>query len=228
MEIDSTLRNLLAEKKMTLQQLADASDVPIETIRNIYYGKVDDPKIQTLLKISKALDVSVNYLCGEVKYTNEEQQLLKLYRNSSDHGKAVIRLFAQAESDMSDYERESDKHFISCLIPIGHVHDGVKYHSCNSVIIETDSYDAFIAFEITTDYFSPVYCSGDRLLLNNRFPYEGEHAVFLIDGYTYLRQYHKHDNGYTLQCLNGLGKDMTFERLDSVQCIGTVIGIIRA
>ena len=42
-EIDSILRTVLASRNITLQQLAEKSDMPLETIRNIYYGKIKNP-----------------------------------------------------------------------------------------------------------------------------------------------------------------------------------------
>lgn len=225
--LNYTLKDIMNKRNLTLLELAELCDVPIETLHNIYYGKTTDPKASTLLKMSQKLDLSINYLCGDINYKDDEKALLKHYRNSSSRGKSVIQLFAKVESDMSDKERISDKYIITCLIPIGTVTDGIKYHSCNSVKIETDNPDAFLAIEITTDYFSPTYCMGDRVLLANRFPNDGEYAVFLIDDYAYLRQYQKHDSGYTLRCVNSLGKDMTFKRLDGIQCIGTLIGLTR-
>lgn len=43
MEIDSTLHHVMAVRDLTLQQLSDESGVPLETIRNIYYGKIENP-----------------------------------------------------------------------------------------------------------------------------------------------------------------------------------------
>lgn len=43
MEIGSTLRNVMAVRDLTLQQVSDESGVPLETIRNIYYGKIENP-----------------------------------------------------------------------------------------------------------------------------------------------------------------------------------------
>lgn len=181
-----------------------------------------------MLKLSKALDLSVNYLCGNIMYKHDEKILIDHYRNASEHGKAVIRLFAKVESMMSDHERKADKYLIPCLIPIGLVTDGIKYHSCDSVKIETDNPNAYLAIEINTNYFAPKYCTGDRILLENRFPKDLEYAVFMADDRAYFRQYLKYDEGYVLRCINGRGADMLFKRMDEVECIGTLTGIIRA
>ena len=173
-DLSDTLRYVMANRNLTLQQLADNSNLPIETLRNIYYEKSHDPKVSTVLKLSQALDLSVNYLCGDHLYKVDEEALIHNYRNASNRGKAVIKLFAQIESNMTTSERDSDKYIIPCLIPIGIITDGLKYHSCDSVKIETQNPDAFLAIEITTNNFAPAYCEGDRILLENRFPNDNE------------------------------------------------------
>ena len=39
------IRDLMIEQDISLQKLADTSGVPFETLRNIYYQKVKDPKV---------------------------------------------------------------------------------------------------------------------------------------------------------------------------------------
>lgn len=229
MKTSDVLKHVMTKREITMQQLAEQSGVPIETIRNIYYNKICDPKSSTILKLSLALDLSMNYLMGDLHYKDDEKELLANYRAASDRGKAVIRLFAKVERSMTDQERSADnKYVIPCLIPIGNVTDGIAYHSCDSVKIETDNADAYLAIEITTNNFAPAYCTGDRILLANRFPNDGERAVFLHNGTAYFRQYVKHDDHYRLRCIHGRGTDMIFDRMDQIDCIGTLIGIIRS
>lgn len=226
-DLADTLHHVMAKRNLTLQQVADDSNLPIETLRNIYYEKSHDPKVSTVLKLSQALDLSVNYLCGHHLYKEDEEILIRNYRAASNRGKAVIKLFAQIESNMTASERDSDKYIIPCLIPMGIITDGLEYHSCNAIKIETQYPHAYLAIEITTNNFAPLYCKGDRILLENRFPSNTECAVFMSKGKAYLRQYFEKDNGYCLHCLNNRGVDMNFDRMDAVDCIGTLIGIIR-
>ena len=43
------IRDLMIEQDISLQKLADTSGVPFETLRNIYYQKVKDPKVSDCL-----------------------------------------------------------------------------------------------------------------------------------------------------------------------------------
>lgn len=226
--LSTILKELLNERHMTLQELADAAGIPMETMRNIYYNKVRDPKVSTMIAISKTLNVSVNYLMSEEIFNEEETAIIKNYRKCGIHGKSIIELVAKYESNISKTERDTlEKHKVPCLIPIGNVYDGIVYNSCEVVDVYTVLPEAYLAVEITTNFFAPTYCKGDRILLENRFPANGEHAVFAKDNRAYCRKYVETDGKYVLECLNGRGEDMVLQRMNEVECIGTCIGLIR-
>ena len=95
------IRDLMIEQDISLQKLADTSGVPFETLRNIYYQKVKDPKVSTAFQLAQALGVTVEYLLGENKYLEceqEEEEIIKNYRECGNHGRAVIRIVARFES----------------------------------------------------------------------------------------------------------------------------------
>ena len=222
-----TLNEVMAERNLSIQEVAEMSELPYETVRNIYYGKVTDPKVSTLMALSNALGLSVNHLMGDTSYNKEEKELLSLYNKASERGRAVIRLFAKVECDLTEKERQSDTYIVPCLIPIGTVEDGIKYHNCDSIKIEVSDPKVYLAIEITTNYFATAYCKGDRILLENRFPKSGERAVIMKDGIAYFRLYIEEESGIKLRCLNGNGEDIVIKRADEISCIGTCIGVAR-
>lgn len=57
------IKEAMAEKQVTSAWLADKIGISKVAMSNIVTGK-NDPSIDTLLKISEALDVSVNFLLG--------------------------------------------------------------------------------------------------------------------------------------------------------------------
>jgi len=60
--IQTTLRKLREEKGLSQEKLARLSDVANNTIIKIEGGKNQNPTLDTLKKISKALEVSVDDL----------------------------------------------------------------------------------------------------------------------------------------------------------------------
>ena len=225
--LSTTLKNLLDEKEMKYEELAEQAGIPLETMRNLYYGKVKDPKASTLLAISRVLNVTVNYLLGEEFISPDESRLISHYRKCGRHGKSVMQLVGKYESAMAISERKAnDKHKIPCMIPLGHVVDSFKYGSSETIQIETNVPEAFLAFEVTNNNYLPTYCKGDRILLADRFPEHGERAMFMVDGKVYLRQFIERYSRYILKSFNSQGQHIEVVRMNEVQCIGTVIGVM--
>lgn len=63
--LSKRLKEILGERGLSIYNFAETCDLPVETVRNIYYGKTTDPKVSTVMQMSKALDMSVNYLMSE-------------------------------------------------------------------------------------------------------------------------------------------------------------------
>lgn len=173
------------------------------------------------------------YLLGENKYLEceqEEEEIIKNYRECGNHGRAVIRIVARFESKAAQNERmniHKMKHRIPCLVPVGKVSDGIYYNSCNVENEYTMIKKVYLAIEITSNSFAPAYCKGDRILLENRFPELGERAVFTDGLKAYFRYFKMKGNDYCLECLNGRGKDIILHRMDEMDCMGTCISVIR-
>ena len=235
--INDTVRNMIQKELvylldkygMSKEELAELSGVPLETVRNLYYGRVENPKASTLLAISRVLKVSVNRLAGERLFSSEEEALIMNHRRCSPHGKNMIEFVARFEADLTKHERETEnKYKIPCIIPIGAVEDGMRYGSGMIKYVDTIEPKAYLAIECNTNRMSPTYCRGDKILLENRFPNSGESAMFFDHEIIYFRQYVEHDKGYTLKSHCMQLKDLEFKRMDNIKCMGTVIGVIRA
>lgn len=235
------IRELMVERDISLTDLAELSGVPFETLRNIYYRKVKDPKVSTAFQLACALGVTVEYLLKDTSPAEEEEEnkeeqesieeeILEYYRECGNHGKAIIRVVARFECMAARKERlnlRKMKHRIPCLIPVGRVGDGIDYNSCNVEDEYTIIKKVYLAIEITNNNFAPTYCKGDRILLENRFPELGERAVFTDGTKAYFRYLKMEGEKYCLKCLNGRGEDMMLRRMDEMDCLGTCISVIR-
>lgn len=223
------LRELMAINKITKEELAEKCDLPLETIRNIYYGKTNDPKVSTVMRIAKVFNLSVNCLMGECQHTPEERALLQYYRACGHHGKSLVLLTAKYEALTAKAEREATGgHNVPCLIPHGDIYHGIIYDNCETQEIHTTNNEAYVAIKITNNCLVPVYCKDDIILISNRFPENNEYGVFYKNGRAYIRRYLEQDGKFMLKCLHNYSKDMTFKRMDEIEYIGTCCGVIRA
>lgn len=227
--LEQRLREILKERKISISDFAEMCDLPLETVRNVYYGRTNDPKISTLLKMGNALNLSVNCLMGQCSHTKEERILLQHYRHCGTHGKSVIELIAKYEAISAKAEREAfEKHKVPCLIPNGNIREGIVYDRCETVEVYTSEKNAYVGIKITNNDLVPVYCKGDIILIENRFPSDQEYGAFFKEDRVYIRQYIEEGGQYRLRCLHRQGKDFILKRMDEIEYIGTCIGVIRA
>lgn len=226
--LSDRLKDLLNARNISITSFADMCDLPIETVRNIYYGRTVDPKVSTVMKMSEALDISVNCLMAKCPHSKEERAIIHYYRNCGNHGKSLILLTSKYEALAAKAERElPDKHKIPCLITRGSILKGISYETCEVEEITTSEQKAFVGVKIDTNELVPIYCKGDILLLENRFPSNGDYAVFYINEKAYLRKYIEEDNRYRLCCIHDVYEDIVLKRMDEVEYVGTCIGVIR-
>lgn len=61
--ISKRLWSILEDQNMTQKELSDASGVTLNTLATILYDK-NTCRVTNLVKISKALMVSMDYICG--------------------------------------------------------------------------------------------------------------------------------------------------------------------
>ncbi|MCI7145825.1 MAG: helix-turn-helix transcriptional regulator [Clostridiales bacterium] len=175
------LKEIMRVKGVDCRELSNSSEVPLETIRNLYYGKVTDPKVSTVTAISKALGCSVNHLMGEEIYTPKEVNLILNYRKCGSHGKALMYLVGRYEAMTARHDCD-DAYVVPCFVPEGAMVDGFEYKCSEVIDVETDCEDVYAAIKVTSNNFMPSFCKGDIILLEDRFPEDGERAVFVIDG----------------------------------------------
>ncbi len=227
-KLSEKLKEELKARNISINEFADICDLPIETVKNVYYGRTPDPKVSTLLKMGKALNLSLNCLLGECPHSKDEQKLLRNYRTCGNHGKSIIALVSKYEALSTKRARESDnKHKIPCLIPKGNMREGIQYDYCEVIDVTTTSKEAYTGIKMITNDLVPLYCKNDIILIENRFPNHNEIGVFYQDGKAYIRRFIEDDNGYILKCLHGFGEDFIFKRLDSLEYIGTCIGAVK-
>lgn len=227
--LSKRVKEFTHEKGWNIEILAEKSNLPYQTVRNVWYGKTPDPHVSTVLQLAKALEVGMNCLLGRCQHTTEEKALLRNFRACGNHGKGLISYIARYEATVTKSEREKlGARPIPCLVPQNRVDEGFTYEDGVTIDIETTNPKALMAVQITSNIYTPKYCKGDKVLLTDIYPEDGEIAFFLSNGVGFAREYHEVNGKHVLKCLIGNREDMVLHRLDEIFCLGTVIGVIRA
>jgi transcriptional regulator with XRE-family HTH domain len=81
MSIGARLKELRVKKNKSLQELADAVGASKAHIWEIERGGSKNPSMDLLTKLAEHFDVSVSYLVGEQPPSEEQEELIVLYRD---------------------------------------------------------------------------------------------------------------------------------------------------
>lgn len=100
------IKQLKSEKKMTNDQLAELTGIPLGTLSKILAGISDSPKLVNIVAIADALGCSLDYLIsGNPENTNnytlssQEIHLVESFRELDAHGRELTLLVLEKEKE---------------------------------------------------------------------------------------------------------------------------------
>ena len=118
------IKALKAQKKITNEQLAEQTGIPLGTLSKILAGMSDSPKLANVVAICRVLDCSLEYIVsGTPENTNNytltqgEIRLVEDYRKLDRFGKDLVELVVAKEAERAEAtateetpaEREGDR-----------------------------------------------------------------------------------------------------------------------
>lgn len=86
----SALKTALETQNMTVSELCEKTEIDVDTCNQYLTGEYA-PTLEHLVELSKALDVSIDYLLGQVpKISQAEKKLLNAFENLSEDNQDII------------------------------------------------------------------------------------------------------------------------------------------
>ncbi len=218
---------MLQHRGMSLKQLAQKAGVPEETIKNIRYGRVDDIKSSTTVKIAAALGCTTDELLGRSFVNQTEINVVQAFRQLSTSSQqfmlSIIRFEAALTRD--DDNGAEIRHEILVFQPTGNMEDGMIYDSTSYISYDVGKYAQLYGedmvncgFLITNDSMQPVYQPGDVVLVCTRPPRSGDIAVMVHrpSGRVYLRKYYP-GTPTVLEPITNYGRPIVWDTTDAAQ-----------
>jgi transcriptional regulator with XRE-family HTH domain len=87
MALKDNLIKLMAEKKITIRELAEKTDISEPTLKRLRSSDDSNPTLEVLMKISTSLDITVNELIGD------KQKVVTIYQDKEFHLAEDIKEF---------------------------------------------------------------------------------------------------------------------------------------
>lgn len=184
---------------MTIVDVANKSDVPINTINSFLHRTSNDMKVSNVAKIAKALNVSIDELIGADTMHELTKESLAVCRTLPQNDLYLVRWFIRY-LDALNQKTEPNKRYISAIIPTLTNNGDFKISSNYEKIEITDLKEPlrskiFVGCRITSDYYMPHYIPGDIILIaNDRPPKPNENVIVRTEKYLFIAR-RKMENG---------------------------------
>lgn len=223
------LKRQLQEKKITLNGLALQSDLSEDTLRSVIYGKSQDIKLSTVIKIADVLDLPIDDLVGRNYYCEAEKVIHKRMHHFPERSLRAMEFFSLKEEDMVLKHSNEGKVQIPVLYCFGNMKDGMYGGSHRIETLDISEYptklieDADFGLKILSDYFEPFYFLNDILICSCKRLPEYNDIVLYYDknGRFYIRKYFETH----LEPLNGFGERIPATRFDEFTAKGVVLRV---
>ena len=106
MDYIERIKKLQNEKKITNDKLSELTGIPLGTLSKIMAGISDSPKLSNIVAIADVLGCSLDYIVSgkpdnhnNYFLSDEEIDLVELYRKLDGHSRTIVTLVAQKESE---------------------------------------------------------------------------------------------------------------------------------
>lgn len=237
MDVVEKIKRIKHSKKITNEDLAMRSGIPLGTVNKLLSGSVAEPKLSTILSMCSVLGCRLSDLINEGS-TESSEPIIEKFNALDAHGKELVTLIIEKE-----YERcsppatqaiitrpvTSRRAIILPLFDLP-VSAGTGVHldgeSSENIRIEYNekTRDADFALRISGNSMMPKYSDGDIILVNSKiYPEVGELGVFICDGQGYFKKF----GGDRLISLNPEYKDMLLSSFTDVSFRGGIIGRLK-
>ena len=197
--IGKTLKQLLAERQLSVGELSRAVGVPAQTLYSII--RRDNMKIDfdVLLRICAMLGVPVETFCPASSAapdmpTSAEWSLLTRCRALDAHGSEMVELVVNAETERMRREAQQRERPAVRVIPLYLTPAAAGYASpalgedYEDYAVPADC-TADFAVRIDGDSMEPVIHDGDTVLVRRDRVENGDVGMFFVDGDMKCKQY---------------------------------------
>ena len=234
-DVMSRIRHIKRDARVTNEDLAARTGIPLGTLNKLLSGNVAEPKLSTVISICRALGCRLTDVIEDGQDFGDGPFIEK-FRNLDPQGKELVRMVISKEYErccpeiMSVPQRPSSR--CAMIIPLydlpvsAGAGEYLDSDSSESIKVELNdrTRNADFALRISGDSMNPKYSDGDIVLVDSsRVPETGSLGIFICDSHGYFKQY----GGDRLISLNPKYGDILLSSFSDVSCRGSVLGKLK-
>lgn len=176
----------------TIKSLSEEADIPSSTLNNILYGNLSDCKVSTIVRLARALRVTVDELLGCGTLSDIEKASLSSARTLPEHSRYLVQWFIHRQCELQNGTDNSRTKIIPIMHlerdSIGSLHTSNLFHDLDITNLPNSIRpQIFLGLQLNCDYYMPYYSPFDTLLIaNNRKPKDNENSVILYGNQVFV------------------------------------------
>ena len=224
--VTSKIYSLLEHRGWSLRTLSEESNIPYETLKKLLSGKIENTSMHNIIKIATALQCPIDYLVNE-------NPLESVSFENSPHTNGIWDYFSNIHVSCKNNLPFHSDHYVPILQPHSIAQDFSPMEPALD-FLDISHYPVDFRHKvqyglvICSHIYHPIFYYNDILLLaKDRFPHNGEFAIFINQGNLYLRKFYSYSDSILLEPVNGMGSSITITSLSSWIFLGYVTGIHR-
>lgn len=223
----------IAEKDITIREVAEVADIPFETLKSFIYGETKECKLSTAVKLARAFNVTIDELVGAGTIEDDTRECVALARNLKDHHRYVIRSYVRHQYKLHGDVPATSKQ-ISIMLP--ECHNG---HLKTTNITEALNVDHLqsgtrskvcLGLRVPCEHYEPYFMQNEIILLAaDRDGLNNERCVISHGGnfYICIKKIENKDGQkkiHYVSLMDGHNKMFSIDEIDDK--IGYVVGFL--
>lgn len=189
----------ISKSGITLKELAEGSDLSVDTLKSFLYKNQKDCKLSTAVSLAKAIGFSIDELVGANTMNLITKECITMCRNLPDNALYLVRWYIRQQHRL--YSQKSKREKIISVMQVQCALNGNLKMTNNYTQMDITSLDReivskiFFGIRLSCEHYMPHYSPYDTLLIaNDRPPFFNEDSAIIINDNFYIAR-RKVENG---------------------------------
>lgn len=175
----------------TLTELSQKANITYETFRNFFYGKSDECRLSTAVKLARVFNLSIDELVGAETVSNDMEEYVNMYKSLPEYSKYLVKYFIKHQNNIYQQREIIGQKVISVLKPQcvdSYLETtNVTEEICIEHINENIKSKVLLGLKIPCEHYMPIYSPYDTLLIAaDREAHNGERCVIEINNKLFI------------------------------------------
>ena len=183
----------------TISETAERANLSLENFKSFFYGRSEEVRLSTAVKLARLFGLSVDELCGAETVSNEMEEYINMYKELPEHSQYLVRYFIKHQNNIYKRREAMGKKVISVLKPQcidSYLQTtNVTEELCIEHLNENIKSKILLGVKIPCEHYMPIYSPYDILLIaadreaqhGERCVIERNNKLFIVEKRIYIK-----------------------------------------